>query len=238
MAAGKHITLANELERDILAGKYGWEGGLPSASELAQVQNISVNTVKASLALLEGKGLIEKRGIGYYVSRVPITMTQYVPPAHIRLGREGYNKNIGPVKRTSLPKNLAEKLQLPSPELVVYRMQVSGEIAEANEKPLQITHRYYMLPISDEKLKQMQNDPTYDVMWNDPTVPVELLSHDEVSPRLATDGERDLLNLPETTPITYVLETIRDRNRVVMAQEIILSPRTTLVFEFPFTNRP
>jgi DNA-binding GntR family transcriptional regulator len=61
MAVGKHVTLAIELEKDILAGKYGWEGGLPSVSELAQTKNMSVNTVKNSLSLLEGKGLIEKK---------------------------------------------------------------------------------------------------------------------------------------------------------------------------------
>jgi DNA-binding GntR family transcriptional regulator len=67
MAAGKHAHLATELEQEILAGKYGWAGGLPGASELAQKWKLSINTVKNALSLLEGKNLIEKRGIGYYV---------------------------------------------------------------------------------------------------------------------------------------------------------------------------
>jgi DNA-binding GntR family transcriptional regulator len=236
MAVGKHLTLATELEKDILAGKYGWEGGLPSASELAQTHNMSVNTVKNSLSLLEGKGLIEKRGIGYYVSRIPTVMTQYVPPAHVRR-QEGYSKNIGLVKRVSLPEHLTKKLDFPQSGLVVHRMQVSGEIAHGNEKPLQVSYRYHFLPVTDEEMQRMQEDATFDPMWNNSDIATELVSHDEVTSRLATEGERDLLNLPESNPITSVFEVIRSKSsELLMAQEIILSPRTTLIFDFPFFN--
>jgi DNA-binding GntR family transcriptional regulator len=237
MAAGKHTALATELEKDILAGKFGWEGGLPSAGELAQKWGMSINTVKNSLSLLEGKNLIEKRGIGYYVNLVPTVMTQYVPPAHIRLNREGYNKNIGPVKRVSLPQHLADKLDHSQTESIVYRVQVSGEVTEGNEKPLQIAYRYYFLPIEEDQLRRMENESTYDPMWAE--VSGELLTHDEVTSRLATEGERDLLNLPDATPIASVFEVIRDKsNNPLMVTEIVLSPRTTLIFDFPFTNRP
>jgi hypothetical protein len=85
----------------------------------------------------------------------------------------------------------------------------------------------------------MQNDATYDPMWDETDAPTDLVSHDEVTPRLATEGERDLLSLPESTPITSVFEVIRDKSDdLLMAQEIVLSPRTTLIFDFPFTNRP
>jgi DNA-binding GntR family transcriptional regulator len=239
MPVSKHTTLATELEKDILSGKYGWEGGLPTTSELAQTWNMSINTVKNALALLEGKDLIEKRGIAYYVNRVPTVMTQYVPPAHSRYHRPGYCKNIGPVKRIALPAHLAEKVNTSSSELTVYRMQVSGEVAEGNERPLQLSYRYHILPVSDEKIKQMENNAAYDPMWTEPEQGTELWSHDEITPRLATEGERDLLNLPESTPVTSVFEVIRDKdNKLLMLQEIVLSSRTTLIFDFPFTNRP
>jgi DNA-binding GntR family transcriptional regulator len=169
-------------------------------------------------------------------------MTQHVPPAHIRLlrhHREGYNKNIGPVKKVALPEHLAEKLNLSPSESALYRVQISGELVEGNEKPLQISYRYYLLPLSDEKIHRMQNDSTYDPLWNENDVPTDLISHDEVTPRLATEGERDFLDLPESTPVTNVFEAIRDKdNTLLMVQEIVLSPRTTLIFDFPFTNRP
>lgn len=237
MAVSKHIALSTELEKEILTGKYGWEGGLPTASELAQTWNMSINTVKNSLAVLEGKNLIEKRGIAYYVNRVPTTMTQYVPPTHLRQ-HAGYSKNIGPVKRVSLPDHLIKKLDLNDSQSAVFRMQISGEITESNEHPLQLTYRYYLLSISDQQLHQMQNNATYDPMWDDQKTAIELLSHDEVTPRLATEGERDLLNLPEATPINNVFEVIRDnQNNILTVQDIILSPRSTLIFDFPFTNK-
>jgi DNA-binding GntR family transcriptional regulator len=239
MAEGKHVTLATELEKDISAGKYGWEGGLPSAGELAQKWNVSINTVKNALALLEGRGTIEKRGASYFVNRIPTTMTQYVPPAHVRLPRGGFCKNLGPVTRTTLPEHLAKKLDLSPTAQAVYRVQVSGEMSEGSEKPLQISYRYHLLPLTNEKVHRMGTEPGYDPMWGDAEVPVELMSRDEIAPRLATEGERDLLNLPETTPVSGVVETIRDTSgTILMVQELVLSPRTTLIFDFPFTNRP
>lgn len=237
MAVSKHIALSTEIEKEILTGKYGWEGGLPTASELAQTWKMSINTVKNSLAVLEGKNLIEKRGVAYYVNRIPTTMTQYVPPAHLRQ-RSGYSKNIDSVTKATLPDHLTKKLKINNPQSAIYRAQISGEIVDSSERPLQITYRYYLLPISEQQLNQMQNDPKYDPMWDNSEMAIELLSHDEVTPRLATEKERRLLNLPETTPINSVFEVISDKNNnILTVQDIVLSPRSTLIFDFPFTNK-
>jgi DNA-binding GntR family transcriptional regulator len=235
MAVGKHVGLATELEKDVLSGMYGWEGGLPSASELSQKWNMSLSTVKAALSLLEGKNLIEKRGVGYYVNRVSVIMTQHVPPIYIRLHRGGFYKNVGPVKRVSLPAHLAEKLQI-APQEAVYRVQISGEFIDGTEKPLKISYRYHLLPISDENIQRMNSDPNYDPMRDQAG---ELVSHDEATPRMATAGEQDLLQLPESAAVNYLFEVIRNKeNKLLMAQEVILHPRETLIFDFPFTNEP
>jgi len=239
MAVKKSTDVANQIRKEILAGRYGSEGGLPEIREIAKKSGVALNTVVAALSNLEGQGLIEKRGHSYYVNSISFVMTQYVPPAHVRLHRGGYCKNMGPIERVPLPEHLAEKLHSPQSELVVYRVQISGELIEGKEKPSQISYRYHLLPISDEKIQRMQADATYDPMWGDTDIPAELVSHDEVTSRLATEEERNLLNLPETTPITNVFESIRDKSdTLLMAQDIILSPRATLIFDFPFTNRP
>jgi len=239
MAIGKHVSLATELEKEILAGTYGWEGGLPSTSELAQKWNISINTVKNALSLLEGKNLIKKRGIGYYINRIPTIMTQYVAPAHLRLNREGYSKNIGPIKKIALPEHIAQKINFSNTALVTHRVQISGEITEGIEKPLQVSHRYYLFPVSEEKVQQMQNESTYDPMWDDTEIATEMISHDEITARLATEEERVLLELPGSTSIANVFETINNKSgNALMVQEVVLSPRTTLIFDFPFTNQP
>lgn len=238
MTQPKHLSLVIELERDILAGRYGIEGGLPTASELAQTRGMSINTVKTALAVLEAKGLLEKRGTGYYVGTVPTLMTQYLPPTHVRV-RDGFCSNIGTTKRVALPAHLSDKLGIDRSFQAVYRMQLSGELAEGSEKPLQITHRYYAVKLTDKQITRMDADATYDPMWNDASTAAELMSHDEVSPRMATDGERDLLALPENTPVLSVLETIKDQaGSLLTVNELVLSPRSILIFDYPFLNRP
>jgi DNA-binding GntR family transcriptional regulator len=240
----KRLSIATEIEKEILSGKYGWEGGLPAASELAQKREVSINTIKNALALLEGKGLIEKRGTGYYVKRVGLTMTGYLPPAHLRIrGREGFVRNIGSIKSTTLPDHLAKAAAIDQRE-AIYRMLLTGEVEEGREKPLQITHRYYLFPLSKEELDQMQRDARFDPLWSDPRFAKELTSSSEICARLATEGERDLLALPESSPtaILSVREEIRDiadaQESILMIQEVVLSPRSALFFRFPFVNHP
>jgi len=233
MAEGKHITLANNLEQNILSGKYGQEGGLPSASELAQEWHISVNTVKNALAVLEGKGLIAKRGIGYYVNKIDINMSN-LGPAHSKQP-DSFKRNIGPVKQTTLPAHLAQSAQLDASTVAVYKMQVSGNTENNQEKPIQLAHKYYTLAISDDELKKMNKDSTYDPVAN---LGGELLSRDELSSRLATDSEKDLLELEGgDVPVLSVLETIRDKqDRVLLIQEVTVVS-STLIFNYPFNNK-
>ncbi|WP_069806300.1 GntR family transcriptional regulator [Thermogemmatispora onikobensis] len=235
----KRLAIATEIEKEILAGKYGWEGGLPAASELAQKREVSLNTIKNALALLEGKGLIEKRGTGYYVRIIPTEMTSYLPPAHLRIrGGEGFVRNIGSIRTRLLPDHLAKLVD--HQREVIYRMLLSGEIVEGKEKPIQLTHRYYLFPLSKEDLDRMQRDARFDPLWSDPRFSKELISSEEVCARLPTEGERDLLSLPESSPtaILSVREEIRDHESILMIQEIALSPRSALLFKFPFVNRP
>lgn len=97
------------------------------------------------------------------------------------------------------------------------------EIAEARKNPLQISYCY-------GPAVRMQGDI-------EPTV--THISSSEIRTRFITEKERNLLGLPEITPATSLFDVIRDENnRFYMAQEIVLSPRTTLIFDFPFTNRP
>jgi DNA-binding GntR family transcriptional regulator len=234
MTTGKYVPLADILRKNIFSGKYGSEGGLPAASDLAKQHKLALNTVKTALVYLQGEGIIVKRNLNYYVNQLPITMTQYSPPSHVRFA-DGYNKNQEDMERVLLPDYLAEKLRTPQ-VLVVYRMQIGGENVEGVQHPLQISRRYYFLSISDEKFKRMQDDATYDPMWE---MPANLVSLDEVSSRPATPEELAHLNLAKATSVLSLLEVIRDtQGNILMAQEITLAPRTTLCFEFPFENKP
>lgn len=232
MAEGKHIALANSIEKDITSGKFGKEGGLPAVSEIAQEHRLSINTVKNALAVLEGKGLIVKRGIGYYVNNIEIDMS-YLGPAHSQRP-DSFKRNIGTIKSITLPEHLARTAQIEASTPTTYKMQISGTIENEEEKPIQIAHKYYLLLISDETLKRMNDDSSFDPVAE---LGGELLSQDELSSRLATDNEKDLLAIDENTPILNVVEIIRDQqDKLLLIQEVSIV-RSTLIFKYPFTNK-
>lgn len=237
MAQPKYIGLTNELRKEVLSGRYGPEGGLPSVRDLAQRFSVATNTVQSAMHILESEGLIIRREKkNFYVNGIEITMTQHVPLPPSRLhNRVGYVKTIR-VTTESLPDYVKSKLSLPPDERnVVIRDQVSGEV-NGKDRPLQLTTRYYLLPLSDEQVHRLEQDSGWDPMWDITSV---LQSRDEICSRLATAQESEQLNLPDGTPVIAVFEVIRDtRGTLLMAQEITLSPRDTLVFEFSFENKP
>lgn len=236
MVAAKYVTLAAELRKEVLAGRYGPEGGLPTAREIAANHSMAINTVKVALSRLEGEGLIVQRGGNYYVNGIEVMMTRHVPlpPARLR-NRVGYAKTLR-VTTGPLPDYMKSKLHLPSDERdVVIRDQVSGEI-NGHERPLQLTTRYYFLSLSDAQVRRLEQEAEWDPMWD---IVDTLHSRDEISSRPATERETEQLNLPEGTSIVALFEVIRDTSgTLLMAQEITLSPRDTLVFEFSFENKP
>lgn len=235
----KRDLLANNLRKEILCGKYGSEGGIPEESEIAKNSGFARGTVNAALTLLEGEALITKRGRSYYVNRLPVVMTEYVPPAHTRyIGKENFVRNLGEVQRvSSIPEYLAEKMQIPASTPAVYCVRLTGERVDGKEYPLQISHRYYLLPLTDEQVQRLQYDTNYDPAWED--TPVDLDVYEEVVPRLVTKEESDLLALPTLTAINNLIEIIYDMSgNHVVVHESAVSPRISFIYKFSFKNRP
>lgn len=232
MAVRKNVELANQLRKDILAGKYGPEGGLPGPSELAKKHSIARNTVNSALALLEGEKLIIKRDAAFYVNSIELTMTQYAPPTHVRYS-DGYTTNLEAVGDYDLPDHLASRLN--ARQCAVYRVQLSGETVNGEKHPLQLSHRYYFFPVKQSDLQRMKDDASFDPMWSN--FPGEMVSRDEITARFATQDEAARLNLAEVAPVLSVWESTRDKDgALLMVQETTLSPRFALIFEFPFEN--
>lgn len=227
----KNVELANQLRKDILTGKYGTEGGLPGAKELSRRSGFARNTVNSALALLEGERLIIRRDATYYVNTIPVTMTQYAPPTHVRYSN-GYTTNLVASGEQPLPDHLASRLNMD--RCTAYRVQVSGEIVNGEQQPLQYSHRYYFLSIADGDLQRMKDDATFDPMW---LIAETLVSRDENCSRYGTQDEITHLDLPTPSPVQSVWESIRDkRGTLLMVQETTLVPRFNLIFEFEFNN--
>jgi len=231
-----YIELANSLRRDITAWVYGSEGGLPGAAELARRHSLSEVTVRKALAVLEGEKLIVSKDRSFFVNKISFTMTQHIPPVHMR--RSQYAENLEHVQRIFLPGHIAGKLQLEQSKMVVFRSQISGEVAEDGlEKPFKISRHYYLLPVSDEQLQRMQDDPNFDVMWE--STSDRMASHDELTPRLPTQEEAEALKLSETTAVNSLFVTIGTTDgELLLVQELVLSPRVTLIYEYTFETKP
>jgi len=237
----KYTALANDLRRDILAGKYGTEGGLPGLEELVRRSGLARNTVKSALSTLEAEKLIIERDRNYFVNPpVVTTMTQYTLPIAIRMqkySRMGEIRNTGEVRRLRLPAHLAEKLGLQQPVRVVLQECVSVEIVEGTgETPMQVAQYYYFMPLTDEQVQRMQDHASYDVLLESPE---DLVRRDEMFPRLPTNEEIALLRVPPGMPVLNMLSTVFDEDgNILLFQDVTRIPRAVLEYRYSFKNRP
>lgn len=238
MIEKKRDMLVALLRKNILSGKYGSEGGLPPESELVKETGFARQTVKTALLLLEGEKLITQRGHVYHVNNLPITMTSYVAPANERYAKkEGFAKNVADVENgREIPRYLAECMRVPMARSSAFCVRVTGEVADGEKQPTQLSARYYFLPLTNEQIERMQSDASYDPAWDLSGV---LHSVDKVCARASTQEEAKLLELPSGTVILSLVESIRDDNgQLVMVHESALVPRSELEFSYDFLNEP
>jgi len=236
----KHIILANEIRKDILAGRYGMEGGLPGLDELTRRSGLARNTVRSALLILEGEKVIVERDRNYFVnSPVVTTMTQYVWPVAVRMqqyARKGEIRNVGEVRRIQLPEHLVDKVGLTPPVTVVLQLCTSVEIGDQEETPMQIARYYYFMPLTDDQIQHMQNDARYDVLLE---CPEDLVRQDQIFPRMPTNEEIEILKVPAGMPVLNVLSTVLDENgTVLLFQDLTRVPRAMLEYRYSFKNRP
>lgn len=239
MTAPKYVEVENELRKRILSGRYGIEGGIPTAKELAQEFSVVVNTAKVALYHLEGERLIIRRGNSYYVNMVTTVMTQYVLPIAERMrerGRTGYVKTLETVERVTIPEYVANKLDLDHQAILVLQTCISGDMADSEERPMQLSRFYYFMPVTDEQIARMQVDAVYDILLD---APISLSRDDEVFPRFPTDKELGYLNVTSTTPVLNVLSTVRDdKGNILLFQDLTRVPHAVLKYRYAFENRP
>jgi DNA-binding GntR family transcriptional regulator len=239
MAVKKHIALANEIRKDILAGKYGTEGGLPGLDELARRSGLARNTVRSALIVLEGERLIIERDRGYFVNTSSMVMTQYVPPLPLRMqaqGKTASSENIA-ITSVQLPDEIADLLHLGRGTIATFRFRVGNEVLESGEKkPFRLSKYYYLIPLNDEQVRQIEENADADLLVQ--YAPLLLTAHDEISSRLPTKEEASYLHIPESTPVTHVQIITKDTSgRILLFQELTLLG-VTLAYDYSFENRP
>lgn len=234
-----YITFANQLRKDILSGKYGIEGGLPGIEELKRRSGLAAGTIYKSLVLLQGERLIVERDKAYFVNISSQDMTQYVPPLNVRMqssGKLAFMQNVAPIEVTPIPEEIADKIGVPRETMSTFRHRVGGEVQEGKNKPTQMKKYWYLIPLNEEQLQMLRDDPNTDILVK--YAPEDLRAHDEISSRLPTKEEMELLSLSEFTPVTQVHITTRDTEGNILLYQDLTFLGVVLTYDYGFKNRP
>jgi len=236
----KHIALANEIRKDILAGKYGTEGGLPGLDELSRRSGLARNTVRSALLLLEGEKVIVERDRNYFVNVRSVTMTQYVPPLQERMkasGKTAFVRNLEPVENAVLPDYIADMLNLEHGTPCVFRYRISGELTvDMKEKPTRLLRYYYLIPLTTGQLEKLNSEPATDILFE--SAPVQMIREDTLSARQLTAEEAKLLDIPENTAVmsVQIVNTTMEGGYLLVQESVFVG--VSFTYKYSFENRP
>ena len=221
-----------------MSGKYGPEGGIPEETEIARTHGFSRGTVNSALTLLEGEGLIVKRGRTFYVNRSSEKVTSYVHPLPHRV-KGAYHENIVDPKRVTLPDEMADKLGLDRGTAAVYRYRLGVKSLRSHLRPFRLAEYYYIIPLTDDDIQRMKSEPDVDILVG--KEPNLLHQHEDVFARLATDQEVALLEMPncKSVPVLQVNITTsgQESGEPLLIQELVLFDEV-FTYDFDLDNRP
>jgi hypothetical protein len=145
-----------------------------------------------------------------------ITMTQYVPPID-KLSGTGFVRNLAPIGVATLPDDLADAYKLVRGTSATYRYRIGGELVDGTEKPACLLKFYYLMQVTNDQIARLNADASLDI-WPELS-PVQVRCHDELSARLATEEEANLLKISNTTPVIVIQTVTTDGTNTLLIQE-------------------
>lgn len=161
-----------------------------------------------------------------------ITMTQYVPPIN-KLSATGFVRNLVPVGTATLPDELADKYKLARGAPSTYRYRIGGEIVDGTEKPICLLKFYYFMQITDDQITRLNADPSLDI-WPEVS-PAQVRCHDELSARLATEEEANLLKISNATPVIVIQTVTIDGANTLLIQESVFVG-TSFAYDYDYSR--
>ena len=230
--------LADELRREIVSGKYKPGDRLPSTLELMECTGVANLTVRGAYRMLIEEGLVEavsKRG--FYVRRPNATTWRMNPAPARRAGptaldswsadveaaglahREEISVAIEDSSALLLGRPVGERLGVPAGSRVLVRHAIrytgppgGGAPGEADS----LADEYYPYDlVRDTALASPALASPLDVLTGIGHKPRGCI--DELRPRLATTGERRLLDLPQVSVVLEVARTVYAAGRTPVA---------------------
>ncbi|MGH7918773.1 MAG: GntR family transcriptional regulator [Candidatus Dormibacteraceae bacterium] len=218
--------IVEDLRSAILEGSISPGAQLPSENELAARYATSRPTVRRAVALLKAEGLVvTAQGRGSFVRPRPhvrIVVTGANFRRHRREGRSGFNaqveergqraaQRIVEVSTTPAPEEIATRLQIEPGALAVVRRRVFL----ADDQPVSLCDSYYDAQVAVGTALALPGrirGGAYAVI-EDPDGPIRRTiarSIDEVTSRMPSPHESELLSIPPGVPVMRVIRTVLD----------------------------
>ncbi|MGB3291779.1 MAG: GntR family transcriptional regulator [Phormidesmis sp.] len=162
-----HITISEQLKKQIDSGQYEPGERLPSEFDLGEMFGVSRTTVRHAIANLIQQGIVTtQQGKGIFVcDRQKISFSMSNPLMHfdIALQQQGFTAHIRSLKFQLIeaPAEIAKKLQLPHPKSAVYQQE---KIIYADESPIALEIDYFPEPLGASLSEPLQQGFTYSTL--------------------------------------------------------------------------
>lgn len=243
--------LANELRRQISEGELAVGSKLPSEGELAETHDVARNTVRLALGLLRAEGLVTTdQGRGSFVAdpaSVPLRFDASVIHARSRrqasevdalrtdLALQGgarTGRSDVTIERLKAPDNIAARLGLDDDEEVIVRRRVQY----VDGRPVHLSDSWFRAAM----VEGTEIAEPVDVVRGTNRIMAELGHEavrrtDEISARMPTAVEAEVLQLSPDVPVLVAIHTERDAKDEPVEVHVLTLPtdRHVLVYEVP-----
>lgn len=228
------------LRQRILNGEFGISGRIPPVRVLAEQYTVSRETANKAIHHLQSEGLLFSEGRSIYVR---------IPPTRISGGITArFDLHLQAQGLTPIETNVEEPVLVPAPEpvakafgiekdtLVVRRVRRQG----TTNTHYRIAENFYPTElVGEDILAQMQQDSRYDVLLaikENHGLIIERV-HEDVTGRLPTDREQDLLNITRTTPVLEMVRMSSSENHVPIMFNTIIFVAHYFVLSYDYTTQ-
>jgi GntR family transcriptional regulator len=242
--------LADEIRRQVQQGELAPGTKLPSESELMEAHEVSRITVRQALGLLRSEGLVQTgQGKGSFVAdpaAVPLRFNASI--IHARSRREASEvdalrtdlaiqgartgRSDVTIERMVAPDDIAARLGLADDEDVIVRRRVQY----VDGRPVHLSDSWFRAKM----VEGTEIAEPVDVVRGTNRIMAELGHEavrrtDEISARMPTAGEADVLQLAEGVPVLVAIHTERDAADDPVEVHVLTLPtdRHVLVYEVP-----
>lgn len=220
-APPKYVQMADHLRDQIVRGALRPGDEVPSERQLAADWEVARPTATKALDVLRREGLLAGRqGSGTYVTE-PSALRRQADDRYVRsrqTGRIYLANERAEILRAELaeaPEHVAQALGVPTGSSVVRRERLTLR----DDKPVELSTSWFagvtaeVAPLLLEAERILEGTLSYVEASTGRTATI---ARDRVSARLATDEERELLQLPDPCAVVVTRHTVLDADDLVL----------------------